>query len=292
MVTGAPLVSIVITCFNYGRFLAEAIESALAQTYQPIEVVVVDDGSTDDSAAVAHRYPVTLVQQPNQGLSAASNAGIRGSRGEFVMRLDADDRLLPAYVEKTARLLIEQPDVHFVYTQVRYFGARSGTYPVEDFDPGSLTERNYVHASALMRRASFEAIGGYSRDMRGLRCEDWDLWLSFAERGWRGRLVHQQLLEYRQHAGGSMVQIELRTLAGLRREIAIAHCLRRHHPRLFAPGALLARLARLPARLRRREVSARFAVMLVGFYGVVLADWLSMLTARRSAVATISQPRL
>lgn len=287
-----PLVSIVIPCFNHGRFLAEAIESALAQTYAPIEIVVVDDGSADDSAALARRYPVCLVAQPNQGLAAAANLGIRASHGEFVMRLDADDRLKPTYVQETLQPLLEDANLHFVYTQVEYFGARSGSYPVEEFDPESLAERNYINASAMMRRSSFEAAGGYSVDMRGLRCEDWDLWLSFSERGFRGKLIGKPLLEYRQHPGPSMVTIDFRSLSGLRRESAIVSRLHDHHPQIFAPRHVIRRLSSLPARLARHEVTTRFAVFLVGFYTAMLFRtiyaWiirlrqLSVLIARRA----------
>jgi glycosyltransferase involved in cell wall biosynthesis len=269
-----PLVSVVIACFNHAQFLSEAIETVMAQTYAPIEIVVVDDGSTDNTAEVAKRYPVRLIQQPNQGLAAAGNAGIGASHGEFVMRLDADDRLKSTYVEETLKPLQHDPTIDFVYTQVEYFGARIGTYAVEEFDPETLAERNYIHASALMRRTSFDAVGGYKLDMRGLRCEDWDLWLSFAEMGLRGKLIARPLLQYRQYSGPSMVTIDFRSLAGLRRELAIMSRLHEHHPLSFAAPALLRRLARLPRRIMRRQASPRFAVMLTSFYGVLLVQHL------------------
>jgi glycosyltransferase involved in cell wall biosynthesis len=263
-------VSIIIACFNHARYLAEAIESALAQTYTPVEVVVVDDGSTDNSAEVAQRYPVLLVHQTNQGLAAAGNAGVRASHGTFVMRLDADDRLKPTYVEETLQPLLCNPDLHFVYTEVEYFGARTGTYPTEDFDRESLAERNYIHSSAMMRRWSFDTVGGYNVDMRGLRCEDWDLWLGFAEKGFRGSLIARPLLEYRQHPGPSMVTIDMRSLMGLRRELLIARRLYQHHPASFAPHKLVRRLAGLPRRVVRRDATPRFSVMLLSFYAVLL----------------------
>jgi glycosyltransferase involved in cell wall biosynthesis len=269
-VNAPPLVSIIIPCFNHGRFLAEAIDSALAQSYSPIEVVVVDDGSTDYSADVAQRYPVLLIRQPNQGPAAAVNAGIRTSHGDFVMRLDADDRLAPAYVEKTIKPLLGNASVHFVYTPVRYFGARTGSYPTEKFDADSLAERNYVHSSALMRRSSFETVGGYKLDMRGLRCEDWDLWLAFAERGMRGELVPEPLLEYRQHTVRSEVTINLRSFAGVRREVAMISRLGDHHRSAFAAPKLLRRLRLLPRRVLRGEVSVRFAALLLAFHAVLL----------------------
>jgi glycosyltransferase involved in cell wall biosynthesis len=267
-----PLVSIVIACFNHARYLPEAIESGLAQTYSPIEIVVVDDGSTDASAEVARRYPVVLVQQTNQGLAAAGNAGIRASHGTFVMRLDADDRLMPTYVEETLQPLLDDPGLHFVYTHVEYFGARTGTHPVEDFDPISLAERNYIHSSAMMRRSSFDAVGGYNVDMRGLRCEDWDLWLGFAEKGFWGKLVAKPLLQYRQHAGPSMVTIDLRSIVGLRRELTITSRLYKHHPASFRPHILVKRLGTLPGRVIRRQATPQFATKLATFYGVLLVQ--------------------
>lgn len=266
-----PLVSVIIASYNYGRFLAEAIESALQQTYQPIEVIVVDDGSTDNTADVAARYPVRLIRQPNAGLAAAGRAGIRASCGEFVMRLDADDRLKPTYVEETVAVLRANASIDFVYTQVQYFGAQEGTYPIEDFDPDTLAERNYVNASAMMRRSAYESAGGYCTALGRLRCEDWDLWLSFVDRGRRGQLLARPLLEYRRHTRGSMANFNLLAVSSVRRELALVAHLQDHHPRTFAPDRLLRRLVRLPNRVRRGEVSVRFAVMLLSFYSVMLA---------------------
>jgi glycosyltransferase involved in cell wall biosynthesis len=274
-----PLVSVVIPCFNYAGYLGEAIESALHQTYSPIEIIVVDDGSTDDTTAVAVRYPVKLVKQLNLGLAAAGNAGIRASSGEFVMRLDADDRLDADYVQHALEPLLRDPSVHFVYTQMAPFGARSGTYPVEDFDADTLAEHNYAHGSALMRRASFDAVGGYANDWGKLRCEDWDLWLSFAERGLRGMLVPEPLLQYRRHAAGSMVNFNLLSPRQLHRELRLVCRLQDEHPRMFAPADLVRRLATLPGRLVRGKATPRFALQLVAFYSFML---LRALPRRRS----------
>jgi glycosyltransferase involved in cell wall biosynthesis len=167
--SGSPLVSIVIPCFNYGRFLGEAIESAIDQTHQPIEVIVVNDGSTDDTEAVARQYPITLINQLNSGVCIATNTGFRIARGEFVLRLDADDRLADTYVAETLAALQRDAMADFAYTQVAYFGAITGTYPVEPFSVESLVERNYINASALMRRASLERVGGYDTTIGAVR---------------------------------------------------------------------------------------------------------------------------
>jgi glycosyltransferase involved in cell wall biosynthesis len=264
------LVSVVIPCHNYARFLGQAIESALHQTYQPIEILVVDDGSTDDTSEVALRYPVKLLVQPQEGVCGAVNNGIRASQGTFVMRLDADDVLEPTYVEETLAALNRSPAAHFAYTEVAYFGAAAGTYPVEDFHPESLAERNYIHASALMRHAAFERLGGYDQTMAAARCEDWDLWLTFAEHDLPGVLVRKPLLRYRQHVSGGRNRLAWGALSTWKRNVSMAKRLRANHPRLFGSRALVRRLARLPGRLLRGDASPRFALLLVSLYGVML----------------------
>src|SRR5260370_18162318 len=99
--------------------------------------------------------------------------------------------------------MARDPGAHFAYTQITYFGARTGSYPVEAFDPEALAERNYIHGSALMRRGSFDLVGGYSPTMAVSRCEDWDLWLAFAECELPGVLIPKPLLRYRQHRTSS-----------------------------------------------------------------------------------------
>ena len=262
--------SVVIPCRDHGRFVGSAIESVLTQTHRELEVIVVDDGSTDDTPVVVARYPVRAIRQEHAGVCVSMNRGITASRGELVMSLGADDLLAPTYVEETVRALAAHPEAAFAYTEISYIGARSGALPVRDFDVEALAERNYVHGGALVRRSSFDRAGGYSADLTDLRCEDWDLWLSFAELGLRGVLVRKPLVFYRKHADGG------RNAAGLwprelRRELKLIARLQDHHPAIFAPRRLLGRLARLPRRLATREVSLRHAALVTGFYAVMLA---------------------
>src|SRR5215213_4245219 len=116
----AGLVSVVIPCYNQAHFLGEAVESVLAQSYPRFEVVVVDDGSTDDTAEVAARYPkVRCVRQQNQGLAAARNTGLRHSEGEYVVFLDADDRLLPEALKNGLECLETHRECAYVYGHFR-----------------------------------------------------------------------------------------------------------------------------------------------------------------------------
>src|ERR671912_965329 len=112
---GTGLVSVVIPCYNQAHFLGEAIESVLSQTYPHFEIVVVDDGSTDNTQEVAARYPgVRYIRQENQGLAGARNAGIRRSNGSYLVFLDADDRLLPEALEVGLEHLNAHPECAFV----------------------------------------------------------------------------------------------------------------------------------------------------------------------------------
>ena len=141
-----PLVSVVIPCFNHGRFLPEAIESVLAQTYPWIEILVVDDGSTDNTREVAAQYPhVRYVYQHNQGLSAARNTGIRHSTGDFLVFLDADDLLYPGAIACNVGYMQEQQDAAFV----------SGAHDVVSVDKKKLGDKaQVVTGSALTDAAS------------------------------------------------------------------------------------------------------------------------------------------
>jgi len=206
-VTGpdAALVSIVIPSHNYGSYLGEAIESALGQTYQPCEVIVVDDGSTDDSRDVAAHYAdrITLLTQADQGVESAVNRGVDAASGAYVARLDADDVLEPTYVAELLAALRRSPDAAYAYCPARQFGARTGVTRCFPFSAYIMARRtNYVHGSALLARADFLEAGGYE-SLGEHANEDWDFWLRLLESGKRGTFVRAPLLRWRRHPGGS-----------------------------------------------------------------------------------------
>lgn len=197
--------TVVIPCYGYGSVLGEAIESALTQSQPPCEVIVVDDGSPDDTREVAGRYRshgVRYVRRPNGGPAAARNTGASACRSEFVAFLDADDRLDERYLECTVPILESaSADVGFVYTQCRYFGEVDGITDFPPWDVKRLMRWPFVHASALLRT---ELVRRFPYDERcRLGIEDWDFYLTLAEAGYRGDLVDEPLLWYRKHAGSS-----------------------------------------------------------------------------------------
>ena len=134
------MVSVVIPCYNYGQYLAEALESALNQTHSPIEVIVVDDGSTDSTPDVCREYAnrVKVVRQQNGGLPSSRNRGIQVAKGMFIAFLDADDILEPTYLERTLRAFHENADlsIGFVYTQMTLFGREQGITTFPEFEIG------------------------------------------------------------------------------------------------------------------------------------------------------------
>jgi len=221
-------VSVVIPVYNMRSYLPEAIESALAQTLPPdaVEIVVVDDGSTDGSGDVAARYAprVRIVRQENRGLPAARNAGIHASRAPFLTFLDADDRLLPEKLAAELALFDARPELGVVYSGVRYIDGDGHPLPQHGFarEEGDVFARlllgNLIHpVAAMVRRALVEQAGAF--DERLTSVEDWDLWLRVARLGAPWGRVDRVLAEYRIRHDGMhqnpqrMLDNKLRVLA-------------------------------------------------------------------------------
>jgi len=204
----APLVSVIIPCYEQAPYLEEAIESVLAQTYAQVEVVVVDDGSPDNAARVAARFPgARCVRQPNQGLAGARNTGIRESEGELLVFLDADDRLLPRALEAGVAELRAHPEAAFAFGRYRRIGSDGSILgddeqPRPDADPYSVFLRyNYagVPADGIYRRSALEAVENFDEGLPG--AEDYDLGLRLSAE-FAVRPHESYVAEYRVHAGG------------------------------------------------------------------------------------------
>jgi len=181
-------VSIVIPCFNHGAMLREALASLEeVRNENLLEVIIVDDGSSDaetirilkEVAEAGYK----VVSQPNGGLGAARNAGIRRAKGEFILPLDSDNRLRRAYLEQGVSLLKQNPSLGVIYTDAEYFGEKTGRWQVQEFDLLSLIRMNFIDACALYRKALWEGVGGYDEQMPWMGLEDWDFWLRVACHG-------------------------------------------------------------------------------------------------------------
>src|SRR5215211_8388525 len=201
-----PLVTVIVISHNYGRYLAEAIESALRQTYRPLEVLVIDDGSSDDSVDVARQFAdrLRLITQENVGVERTCNRAVDEAQGEYFVRLDADDVLEPNYVEQLMQALDRSPDAAYAYARPLFIGAKSGPMRCLPFSPYFLVKRtNFVHPTALTAKHDFLAVGGLSEDLGEHALEDWDFWLKMLEHGRRGTYVREPLVRWRRHAEGS-----------------------------------------------------------------------------------------
>lgn len=210
-----PRVSVLIPCYNHGAFIGEAIASVRAQTRQDFEIVVVDDGSTEpETLAVLEALRAEGLQvfrTPNRGLPAARNHAAARASGAVFCSLDADDRLAPAWFERGLALLDERPSVAFVSHWLETFGDEQWRWTPERCDLPALLARNTVNGAALVRRAAFEAVGGYDESMRD-GCEDWDFWLRLVEAGWPGAILPEVLFHYRRQAS-SMSRVMLQEAA-------------------------------------------------------------------------------
>jgi glycosyltransferase involved in cell wall biosynthesis len=286
-----PLVSVVIPCYNSARYLAETIASVLAQSYPRIELIVVDDGSTDDTASIAQAYGVHYVYQANRGISAARNKGLLHCQGEYVLFLDHDDRLLPRAVATGVRLLEENPECALAVGEHRYIGPDGRAIGHSNKRAAGrdhylmLLEHNFIETpcSALHRRSGLDVIGGFDESLHG--AEDHEFYLRIARKStW---VAHEApVAEYRIHDSSAssntermlltsyrVLQMELpylradrEKLRSYRRGIKFVERLygRRLTRELIGNGSLLSPESRSKLKLLRRHYPLGFAAVVVG----------------------------
>ena len=196
-------VSIIIPAYNSAQYLPDAIESCIAQTFKDIEIIVVDDGSYDNTSEVAHRFPVTYIFQPNAGPGAARNNGWRVSDSEFIQFLDADDVLLPTKIERCLQAFT--PDIDVVYTNYEMCSAdlRESLATPKQMMPATnmllsllnTTQALTQTAAPLIRRSAADRTRKFPEKFN--IAEDWYLWIELAARGAKFRHLDEVLVRYR-----------------------------------------------------------------------------------------------
>ena len=180
-------VSIIIPCHNSAAYLAQTVRSVVAQSLDAIEIVFVDDGSSDDTVSVITALIASithircrLLTQAQSGVAAARNAGIAASNGCYVLPLDADDLIEPMMLEHCVRALEQHPDASIVYTDRRDFGDFDHVWSAGSFELARLKYFNQLTYCALFRRALWQAVAGYNCNVDGF--DDWDFWIACAEK--------------------------------------------------------------------------------------------------------------
>jgi glycosyltransferase involved in cell wall biosynthesis/GT2 family glycosyltransferase len=223
------LVSIVIPAYNPTTYLLEAIASASAQTHRNVEIVLVNDGTDKrESLAIlekAARLVGVYKEQPNRGPAAARNTGFGATHGEYVVPLDADDLLDPAYVTECLAELRDS-DAAFAYTDFRVFGTRTYQERPGEYNMYRLLDRNYLTYAALIRKHDWESSGGYDESLKCVGYEDWEFWLRLGARDRFGRYAPKSLFRYRKH-GASLYD------SALARHQDVVAYIRNRHPELY-----------------------------------------------------------
>ncbi len=219
-----PLVSVIVPLYNAAPYITETLESIVVSTYRPLEIVVVNDGSKDDSLRVAEAFAkdhpeVRVFDQANAGVSVARNHAIREAKGTYILPVDADDRISPNYIALAVEAM--QEDVRVVSCRAEFFGAKEGEWKLATYSPELLARKNMIHVSSLFRKADWKQVGGFCE--KDIYREDWDFWLSIMELGGRYVRLDEVGLYYR------VLPVSRRSKAKAQKR-AIVDAINRRHP--------------------------------------------------------------
>ena len=195
-----PLVSVVIPCYNDGHYLDDSVSSAKRQTFSDLEIIIVNDGSTD--AATLQKLNsfsdplVTVLHKENGHLSSARNHGIRYAKGQIIVTLDADDKFEKTFVEKGIAVLQSDKDAGAVTCYLKSFGLKKNKWKPLGGDIKNFLYRQESCASAMFRKECWEKVGGYDENMKN-GYEDWEFWIRLTSSGWKVHVLKEYLLNYR-----------------------------------------------------------------------------------------------
>jgi len=202
--TNFPLVSIIIPVYNMEMYIEETLISVIGIDYPTIEIIIVDDGSTDKTAEICLRYSsefknIRYYYQQNAGPAKARNYGISGAKGEFIFPVDGDNKIAPDFLKKAIDVLLSDNDVKVVAPSGEFFGERTGTWNLPAFSLQLLARKNMMDTCAVFRKSDWEKTGGYCEEI--IAREDWEFWISMLKRG--GQVVKLPLpgIYYRIRSG-------------------------------------------------------------------------------------------
>ena len=268
-------VSIIIPCYNQAQYVSEAIESALNQTYQNVEIVVINDASTDNSSDViksyADKYPniIFLDEKDNKGVVKSRNLAISKSSGDYILPVDADDKISSTFCEKAVKILDSDLDIRIVYSRIQFFGFLNKEFKLEDFNPDRIIFNNCIPNTAMYRKSDFVAVGGYHDYMKD-GWEDWNMWLSILEiapnKEKCAYKIDEILYFYRQFESGTRSDFKLKK----QNELFVNMIA--NHPSLYKDRIEFYRhiSKTLPAKMARKKKLIKNLVMVVVIQLVVV----------------------
>ena len=258
-----PLVSVILTCYNYGKYLKETVQNTLASTYPNFEIIIINDGSTDAYtkkilSSIKHKK-IKILHQENAGLATARNNGIKVSSGKYFLPLDADDLIHPDYLTRAVQILETQPVVGFVYSDIKLFGEKDDIVKTSKATLWKMRLFNSACGSSLIRRKAYDQTIGYNPNMI-YGYEDWDFFISLLENGWNCSLIPEPLFFYRKHSV-SMYHSTIKKHHFLYKQI------KKNHPTLFnTPSYYVSYLLYIPYSFLKRLVPKQFRKPLRNFF--------------------------
>ena len=217
------MITIVIPTFNRAEFILETIESCLAQTYSATEIIVVDDGSTDNTEEIVKKLPVTYIKKENGGVATARNLGIKNAKTKYVLPLDSDDTLDKDYL-KSMFDAMDNKDNRVVSTWIKKIYT-NGTF--EDIcwpqPPKNIFNENFASSCSLFSKSAWEKIGGYDENRQLMGWEDWEFYIRLYQNGCEFKIIEKHLFNYRIHNGPTISRNYLKDRARLREYMSKKH---------------------------------------------------------------------
>jgi glycosyltransferase involved in cell wall biosynthesis len=197
-----PIISIIIPCYNHGKYIQETLDSIeSAKDKYDVEVIIVNDGSTDEYTIVKLKELENLgylvLNQKNCGLAKARNNGIELAKGKYILPLDSDNKVLKPYLNEAIDVLEKNVYLDIVYGNAIYFGEKTGDWIVEEYSLFKLVSGNYIDSCAVYRKSVWKKIGGYDEQMPAMGVEDWDFWLNSSFKGFRFYHLNSYSFKYR-----------------------------------------------------------------------------------------------
>lgn len=205
-----PLVSVIIPIYNYGKQFEKTLQSVFESNYKNLEIIIVNDGSTDEYTlkkldSIDHPN-INIIHQENQGPSSARNNGVKNSNGDFILPLDADDMILPEYIQSCVTILKNNKNISPVYCDTQHIGEIQGVEQRPEWSLERLHQGPFIVNCSMFHRTAFDICNGYDSELKGW--EDYDLWIRMGLNGYVGKKIPKPLFIYFHHENDGTVSTD------------------------------------------------------------------------------------